>query len=104
MSHVDLVFFMFKLHFEGEGVIKATTLPFHRVLVVTDIFSLSVPADSAGAGRFFGRVEQWFLALVIARVWLDQIYYIELVAGILSDIRHSEVEPLSVGRGLDIVF
>ena len=44
------------------------------------------------------------MALIIRAVWLDQIYYVELVADILANVGHFEVVPLGVTCRAIVVF
>jgi len=85
-------------------VVEAASLPFHGVLIVADIFSVAVPADTSGTGGLFTGIEEGLLALIIRAVGLNQINDVELIADILAGIRHSKVEPLSVCGRLVVVF
>ena len=42
--------------------------------------------------------------MVVARVWLDQVYDVEFVFQVLSDIADLEVKPLGVSGCLMVVF
>ena len=104
MSHVDLVIVILKGDLESESVVGSATFAFHRVLIVADVLSIAVPADPTWLGSVLHRVNQRLLSLIIRAVWLDQIYYVELVADILANVGHFEVVPLGVTCRAIVVF
>lgn len=98
MSHVHLVVIVFESHLKRERVVRTSAFPLHRVLVVADVFSGAVPANTSGFGGVLCGVEERLLTLVVRTVWLDQIYYVEFVPHVLPHVAHFEVVPLSVRR------
>ena len=78
MSNVSLVLVVLELHLEAESVIEAAALALHAVLVVAYLVTVSHPAKVLPLCRVLG-VDKRFLALVVGGVWLDEVYYIELV-------------------------
>jgi hypothetical protein len=85
-------------------VIRTTTLALHRVLVVTDVLAVTVPADAARSCSLFRRIEEWLLALVVRTVRLDQVDDVEFVAHVLACVADFEVEPLDVRGGAVVVL
>jgi hypothetical protein len=85
-------------------VVEASTLPLHGVLVIADIFSVTVPANTSRTVGFLCRIQERLLSLVVGAIRLDQINDVELIADVLASVRHSKVEPLRVGRRLVVVL
>lgn len=104
MSDVNFVVVMLHASFKCKSVIKATSLSFHGVLVVADVFAVTVPANTSTLGRLFVRVEQWFLPLIIRTVGFYQINDIEFVLYTFARVCYTEVEPLGIRCGLVIVL
>jgi hypothetical protein len=95
MREVDSVLVMLEAALPGQGVVVPRILSLHRVLVVADVTSCSDPPTPRLLGGGLG-VHQWPHAMIIERVWLDEVDNIEPI--ILSSLRvgHAEVVPLSV--------
>lgn len=96
MGQVDFIIIIFEGHFKGQCVVAASTFALHRVLIVTDIFSVAVPAVSTRAARVFCRVEKRLLTLVVGAVGLYKIDDVELVSDVFSGIRDFKIVPLCV--------
>jgi hypothetical protein len=104
MGQVDFIIIIFEGHFKGQCVVAASTFALHRVLIVTDIFSVAVPAVSTRATRVFCRVEKRLLTLVVRTVGLYKIDDVKLVSDIFSGIRDFKVVPLCVSGCAVVVF
>lgn len=104
MSDVNFVVVMLHTSFKCKSVIKATSLSFHCVLIVANIFTVSVPADTSTLSRLFVRVEQWFLSLIIRTVGFYQINDIEFVFDSFARVCYSEVKPLGIVCCLVVVL
>ena len=87
-----------------RGVWSPPSFALHLVLVVTDVFAISIPSVPTDSISFLRRVQQRFLALVVAAVRLDKIYYVELVSHIFLCVEDLEIIPLSVGSCPMVVF
>jgi len=83
VSNVALIIIIFHHGFKSEGVVKTTALPLHRILVVANIFSIAIPADTTRTVSLFSRIKKRLLPLVIGAVRFDQINDVELIAHIL---------------------
>ena len=50
-------------------------------------------------------VDKWLHSMVVERVWLDQVNYVEFVNNVLTRVSSPEVEPLTLlGRCTVIEF
>ena len=96
MRHVYLVIVILARPLEAQSVVRAAAFALHRVLVVANVFTGSVPPDTARLGRVLHRVEQGFLALVIRAVRLDEVDHVEFVPDVFADVADFEVVPLGV--------
>ena len=104
MGHVDLVVIVFESRLEWKCVIWTASFALHRVLVVANILTRTVPSNATGLGCVFHWVEQGLLTLVIRAVWLNQINYVEFVAHVFTHIADFEVVPLGVGGRAIVVL
>jgi hypothetical protein len=104
MRNVNLIVIVLKGHLEGKGVVIAPAFFLHRVLIVGDIFAITVPTYTPGAVSIFNRINKWLLALVIAAIRFYQIDYVEFVANIFAYIGDLEVKPLGIVGCLVVVF
>lgn len=82
----------------------AATLLFHRVLIIADVLSVTVPADAVWA-RFclLLGVDERLETLIEAGVRLQHVHDVELVVDSLADIGNLEVIPLRVSRSVIVV-
>ena len=78
MSNISLILVVLELHLEAESVIEAAALALHAVLVVAYLVAVSHPAKVLPLCRVLG-VDKRLLSLVVGGIWLDEVYYIELV-------------------------
>jgi len=104
MGQVDFIIIIFEGYFEGKCVVAASTFALHRVLIVTDIFSVAVPTVSTWAACVFCRVEKRLLTLVVGAVGFYKIYDVEFVSDIFSGIRDFKVVPLCISSCPVVVF
>ena len=104
VSYVDLIIVVGEGDLELERVVVPSALFLHRVLKVGYAFPIAVPAQTARSCRFFHRVEQRLLSLVVGTVGLDQVHDREFVLDVTAHVRNFEVEPLCVDLGLVIVL
>ena len=72
---------------------------FHRVLIVADIFASADPTFSK-LFRVNFRVHQWAHAVIVERVRLQQVDYIEAVGAASDSVRDPEVVPLRMPAGV----
>ena len=79
MSEVDCIIVMLELSTKGQCVVMTSSLPFHRILVVADVTTCSNPTLSVGLGINLG-VHQRSHAMVVKRIWLEQIDDVEAVS------------------------
>jgi hypothetical protein len=86
---------MLKCHCPSECVVMKITLSLDRVLKVAYIVTIAHPALLVALCLDLG-VHQWLHAMVIQRVWLHQIYNVELVGLTSSSVAQTEVEPLGL--------
>jgi hypothetical protein len=70
MRQVDVIIVVLECHFKRQSEVAASSFALHRVLIVADIFSVTVPAVSTWSARVFCRVEERLLTLVIGAVGL----------------------------------
>lgn len=66
MSHVDFIIVVLEGASEGQTVVISTALFLDVVLVVVNIFAITVPPDARAAGRvgLLFRVDQGLLTLI----------------------------------------
>lgn len=95
MGQVASVPFVLESHTERKCEVIPSVLPLHRVLVVADVSPRSHPPLSTPL-RLSVRVQQRPHSMVVQRVWLHQVYYVEPV--LLSGFRvtHLEIVPLAI--------
>jgi len=86
MRDVNLVIIVAKVHLKLQRVIVATALFLHRVLVVSDVIAIAVPADAARARSFLTRVEERLLPRIVGTVRLHEVDDIESVLGVAAHI------------------
>ena len=67
MGQVDLIVIMQELELKGERVIEATALFLQRVLEITYVLAVTIPANTLTVigFSFFFRINQWFHTLVV---------------------------------------
>jgi hypothetical protein len=86
MGDVNLVIVVLHHGFKRECVVKTASFSLHSVLVVTDVLTVSVPADAIGLTSFFVRVQDGLLPIVVRAIRFDQINDIELVLDVSAGI------------------
>jgi hypothetical protein len=106
MSNVTLIIVMHELDLPGEGVVESTSLLLQRVLEVTDVLTVTVPADSLALTSIclLLGVEQRLHSLIVRTLRFHQVDDVELVSNVFLDILYPEVEPLRVVSGIVVVF
>lgn len=86
---------MLKLYAKSQSIIISCVFPFHRVLVVANVCTSSVPASSILLGFVF-RVDDWPHPVIVEGVWLHEVDDVKSVGLTSSGVAHSEVIPLSI--------
>lgn len=104
MGDINFIVIISESNFKLKRVIIAATFLFERVLIVSDVLAIAIPADTPGSLSLLRRVEERLLALVVAAIVLDEVDDRELILGVFSDVRNLEVKPLGVGRSVVIVL
>ena len=97
MGQIDFIVVVFEGDLKWKSVIWAASFALHRVLVITNIVAVAVPANAARTCSFFCRVEKRLLSLIVTRIWLYQIDDVEFITYIFAGVWNFEVVPLSVG-------
>lgn len=95
MCEVHCIILMKELYTEGECIVVTLGLPFHRVLVVADIFTVPVPAFS----KLFClnlTIHQGLHPVIVKGVRLEQVNNVETVGTPWSRVLHAEIVPLGV--------
>ena len=95
MRNVHSVSIVIKLHTESQGIVVASILSLHRVLVVADICTTSLPALPASLG-FSLRVDDWPHPLIVETVRFHEVDDVESVGLPCFSVCYPEVIPLSV--------
>jgi len=95
MRKENIIIVILKLELEAERVVKATAFPLHAILVIANLVSVPHPAKLFSFSRGLG-VNQGLLALVVRRVRLNQVDYVELVVVAPLHVGHFEVVPLGI--------
>lgn len=85
-------------------MVGASTFPLHCVLIVANVFTCPIPANTTGFGSVFNGVQKWLLALIIRAIRLYQIYYIEFVPNVFANVAHFEVVPLGIGCRAKVIL
>mmetsp|Transcript_5913 Transcript_5913/g.5318 ORF Transcript_5913/g.5318 Transcript_5913/m.5318 type:complete len:436 (+) Transcript_5913:557-1864(+) len=99
VRQVHHIIVMFKLNAEGEGVVVAGVLPFHRVLVVADVSARPVPPSPRLLGLML-RIRYRPHPMVVQGVRLHQVNDVEVVGLVGFSVRDPEVVPLGVPAGV----
>ena len=83
----------------------ATHVLSHEVVwKVVDISADPVPSNLLLIASLQTRVAQHLHAVIVQRVWLGQVKYVELDCLALSNVAGSEEEPLSMSVSVDVVL
>jgi hypothetical protein len=104
MSDVDLIVVVAQSHFKGEGVVITTSFFLHRILIVGDIITITVPAYASRAISLFYGINEGLLPLVIAAIRFYEIDNVEPVAYVFFHICDAEVKPLGVVCRLVVIL
>jgi hypothetical protein len=104
MGKIDIIVIVLELKRKTEGMIKTSSFFFHHILIVNYVLAISVPANTISFSSLCAGVKQWFLSLIIRRVWLYEVYYVKLVDLPLSGVGHFEIVPLCVSSSVVIVL
>jgi hypothetical protein len=99
MRQVNSIVIMGELNGESECVVVACILPLHRVLVVANVTTSSVPSLAIPLG-FMLRVNHWTHPMVVERIRLHKVYDVEAIGFARSCVFDSEIVPLSVPPGV----
>ncbi len=95
MRQVHCIFVILHRALPSECVVVASILSLHRVLVVADVVARANPSAAGLLGGHVG-VHQWPHAVVVERVWLDEVDDVESVLLACLRVGYTEVVPLSV--------
>ena len=107
MSEVDLITVLGKSMREGQSIIasaESITFSFKSILIITDVFADSMPAELLGSISWHLGETQHAHTFVIEWVRLGEIEDVELDSKILLRITNSEEEPLSVPICVNIIL
>ena len=95
MCKINRILIVFELYAPCKCVVMKCALTLDGILIITHIFSVSLPPSAIHFGVNF-RVKQRFHAVVIKTVGLEQIYDIKPVGFAGTGVLCSEVKPLSL--------
>ena len=94
MCKVDSVLIVHELYCKGQSVERGRSRQAALLArIVLDLMTSSVPANVPRLSLLL-TVNQWFHAMVVQTVRLDQVDNIEPVRLILPRVRHSKIKPL----------
>jgi hypothetical protein len=96
VGEVDIIRVVGECGLEGKSMVEATSFFLHAVLVVADVLTVSLPADTALIFDLLPRIKKRPHSLVVRTLWLNQVDDIELVCYVFACISHFEVKPLGV--------
>lgn len=94
---------MLELALPSECVVIALVFTFHGVLIVADVVAASDPASASFLSLGVG-VHQRSHAVVVKRIWFDEIDDVESVVFAGFGVRYSKVIPLGVTSSIVIRF
>lgn len=95
VSQVDGVVIVIELHTEGQSVIVPRILPFHRILIVTDVTPTAEPTLPTSFCLLLG-IDDRTHTMIIEGIWFHHVDDVESVGLASTCVTNPKIVPLSV--------